>query len=115
MRLPAKTEKTTGYVMLTAGLILVIVPALTALWMFFSGAQIPQFIPIPLEETSENLDSVIVFSNVVALFLIFIIIIWAGSIFSSRGVTLIKDVKLKMVGKNLREAADLAEKVKGDD
>jgi hypothetical protein len=30
-------------------------------------------------------------------------------------VTLIKDVKLKMVGKNLREAADLAEKVKGED
>jgi len=38
--------------------------------------------------------------------------VWAGSIISSSGLTLIKDVKLKLVGKSLREAAEVAEKVK---
>jgi hypothetical protein len=43
---------------------------------------------------------------------IFAIVVWAGSIISSRGLTLIKDVKLKLVGRSLREATEVAEKVK---
>jgi len=108
-----KAEKITGYTLLAIGLILIIVPALLAFWMFLSGAQIPQLVPVPTGETSESTKSMIIFSNVCLLFFIFIIIVWAGSIISSRGVTLIKDVKLKLVGKSLREAAEVAEKVKG--
>ena len=115
MKSETKAEKISGYTMLAVGLALIIASALLAFWMFLSGAQIPQFVPIPSEETSETVKSMIIFSNVCAIFFIFIIIVWAGSIVTSRGVALIKDVKLKLVGKNLREAAETAEKVKGED
>jgi uncharacterized membrane protein len=113
MKPEKKVEKITGYTLLVVGLILIIVPALLAFWMFLSGAQIPQLVPVPTGEGSESIKSMVIFSNVCLLFFIFIIIVWAGSIISSRGVTLIKDVKLKLVGKSLQEAAEAAEKVKG--
>jgi sterol desaturase/sphingolipid hydroxylase (fatty acid hydroxylase superfamily) len=112
MKPEKKAEKITGYMLLVIGLILIIVPALLALWMFLSGAQIPQLV-VPTGETNESTKSIVIFSNVCLIFFIFIIIVWAGSIISSRGLTLIKDVKLKLVGKSLREAAEVAEKVKG--
>jgi hypothetical protein len=115
MKPETKAEKIAGYTALVIGLILIIVPALLAFWMFLSGAQIPQLVPVPTGETNEIIKSIVVFSNVCLGFFIFIIMVWAGSIISSRGVTLIKDVKLKLVGKSLREAAETAEKVKGED
>jgi hypothetical protein len=93
-------------------LILIIVPALLAFWVFLSGTQIPQLVPLPTGETSENIKSIVIFSNACVVFFIFAIIVWAGSIISSRGLTLIKDVKLKLVGRSLREAAEAAEKVR---
>lgn len=113
MKPETKAEKITGYILLVIGVILIIVPALLAFWMFLSGAQIPQLVPVPTGETSEYIKSMVIFSNVCLVFFIFIIMVWAGSIISSRGLTLIKDVKLKLVGKSLREAAEVAEKVKG--
>jgi uncharacterized membrane protein YdbT with pleckstrin-like domain len=105
-----KTEKTTGYTLLAVGLMLVIVPALAAFAMFATGAQIPQLVPIPSTESEGYVRAVAVFSNVCLTFVIIIVVVWAGSIISSRGVTLIKDVKLKLVRKSLREMAELAEK-----
>jgi uncharacterized membrane protein len=113
MKPQEKAEKITGYTLLVIGLILIIVPALLAFWIFLSGAQTPQLVPVPTGETSEYIKSMVIFSNVCLIFFIFIIMVWAGSIISSRGLTLIKDVKLKLVGKSLREAAEVAEKVKG--
>jgi hypothetical protein len=110
-----KAEKTVGYALLAIGLILIIVPALFAFSMFLMGMQIPQLVPVSSEETSDNVKSIVAFSNVCLVFFIFIIIVWAGSIVSSRGVTLIKDVKLKLVSKSLQEAAETAEKIESED
>lgn len=108
-----KAEKITGYILLIIGLIFIIVPALLAFWIFLSGAQVPQLVPVPTGEASEFIKSMAVFSNVCIIFFIFIIMVWAGSIISSRGVTLEKDVKLKLVRKSLQEAEEIAEKTKG--
>ena len=105
-----KIEKTTGYTLLIIGLILIIVPALAAFAMFLSGTQIPQFVPIPEAETESFTKAIAIFSNVCLVFFILIITVWAGSIVTGRGVTLIKDVKLKLVRKSLRDVAELAEK-----
>lgn len=113
MKPEKKAEKITGYILLVIGVILIIVPALLAFWVFLSGAQIPQLVPVATGETNELIKSMVIFSNVCLIFFIFIIMVWAGSIISSRGLTLIKDVKLKLVGKSLQEAAEVAEKVKG--
>jgi hypothetical protein len=112
MKPETKAEKISGYAVLVVGLILIIVPALLAFWVFLSGAQIPQLVPFPTGETSDSVKSIVVFSNACMVLFIFAIVVWAGSIISSRGLTLIKDVKLKLVGRSLREATEVAEKVK---
>ena len=111
MKPETKAEKISGYAALVIGLILIIVPALLAFWVFLSGAQIPQLVPFPTGE-SDSVKSMVVFINACVVLFIFVIVVWAGSIISSRGLTLIKDVKLKLVGRSLREATEVAEKVK---
>jgi hypothetical protein len=112
MKPETKAEKIGGYAALVVGLILIILPALLAFWVFLSGSQIPQLVPFPTGKTSDYLESMVIFANACVVLFIFVIIVWAGSIISSRGLTLIKDVKLKLVGRSLREAAEVAEKVK---
>ncbi len=107
-----KIEKTTGYVLLAVGLIFIIIPVVLALSILLSRTEIPQLVPVPTGETGESIESIVIFSNVCLIFFIFIIIVWAGSIISSRGITMIKDVKLKLVGKSVHEAAEIAKKTK---
>ena len=104
-----KTEKTAGYIMLIFGIALIVIPALAAFYVFLSQTQIPQFVQTP-QGQSDSVAGLIAFSNVCMVFFIFVVVVWAGSIVSSRGITLIKDVKLKLVGKSLREAVEAAKK-----
>ncbi|MDI6690754.1 MAG: hypothetical protein QME50_02660 [Candidatus Bathyarchaeota archaeon] len=106
-----KTEKIVGYVLLALGLILIIIPAILAIITFMSQSQIPQFVQIP-EGASDFVKAMAIFSNVCVFFFIFIVIVWAGSIITSRGIAIIKETKLKLVSKSLKEAVETAEKVK---
>lgn len=110
-----KIEKISGYAFLIIGLIFIILPAVLALVMFLTGWQIPQFIPIQPGETDSYVKAATTFSNACLVFFIFVILVWAGSILSSRGVTLIKDVKLKLVKKSLREVEETAEKIENEE
>jgi len=105
-----KIEKTAGYLLLAVGLIFIILPACLALWVFLNGAQVPQLVPVPSAQEAELTKAIATFSNVCLIFFIFIIMVWAGSIVSTRGVTLVKDVKLKLVKKSLDEATDAINK-----
>jgi hypothetical protein len=109
-----KIEKGTGYALLVLGLILIIIPALMAFYIFLTGGQVPQFVPVPAGQENEFAEALAAFSDVCMLFFIFIIIVWAGSIISSRGVTMIKDVKLKLVRKSLSEVAEAVKKEEED-
>jgi hypothetical protein len=100
-----KTEKIVGYTLLMIGLSFIIIPACLLLWIFLSQRQIPQLVPIPVTQ-DEFTTAFATFSNACLAFFFFIIIVWAGSIVTSRGVTMIKDVKLKLVRKNLSEATE---------
>jgi len=109
-----KIEKTVGYALLVIGLILIILPACLAIWTFLRGTQIPQLIPIPAGETSESVKSMVIFSNVCLIFFILIITVWAGSIISSRGVTLVKEIKLKVARESLSEEAEVVKEKKAE-
>jgi len=98
-------EKIVGYALLIIGLILIILPACLAILIFLNGSQIPQLIPIPATSEEEFSKAAATFSNACLVFFLFIIMAWAGSIISSRGVTMIKDVKLKLISKSLKETA----------
>lgn len=106
-----KAEKIVGYVLLALGLVLIVIPAVLAVVTLTSQLKIPQFIQTPAG-AGDFVEAMVVFSNACVFFFIFIVIVWAGSIITSRGVSLIKDVRLKLVSKSLKEAVETAEKVK---
>lgn len=105
-----RIEKAVGYSLLIVGLVLIVLPACLALWMFQSGTQIPQLVPTGVGETTEFTTAIAIFSNMCLAAFIFIILVWAGSILSSRGVAMVKDVKLKLVRKSLDEANEAVSK-----
>lgn len=107
-------EKNVGYTLLAIGLVLIIFPALLALSIFLTGATVPQLMPEPSSEQGELPMAVADFSNVCLIFFIFAILIWAGSIVSSRGVTMVKDVRLKLAKRSLKEAAGAIEKLEDE-
>ena len=48
-----KIEKGTGYAVLVLGLILIIIPALMAFYIFLTGGQVLQFVPVPAGQENE--------------------------------------------------------------
>jgi uncharacterized membrane protein len=107
-----KPEKVVGYVLLVIGLIFIILAAILAYLLFASGTQIPQFVPVPTGGEDGFAEAFATFSNVCLIFFIFIVIIWAGSIISSRGITLIKEVKLKIMEGSLGDEVEVVEEEK---
>ncbi|MGQ9726486.1 MAG: hypothetical protein ACUVQL_05090, partial [Candidatus Bathycorpusculaceae bacterium] len=91
------------------GLVLIIIAVILATITFTSQSKIPQFVQIPAE-AGEFVTAMAVFANVCVFFFIFIVIVWAGSIITSRGVAIIKETKLKLVSRSLKEAVETAEK-----
>jgi len=112
---PEKAEKIVGYTLLIIGLVLIILPAILALSIFLNGTHVPQLVPIPSQDENGFAAATATFSNVCLIFFIFIIAVWAGSIISSRGVAMEKNVKLKLVRKSLKEAAEAAEKIETEE
>ena len=100
-----KMEKITGYTLLVFGLVLIFIPVILALLVFLSAIAAPQLIP---EFTGEDefAQSFAGFGNACLIFFLLLTMVWAGSIVTSRGVTMIKDVRLKLVRKSLREVAE---------
>ena len=80
--------------------------------LFSSGGQILEFVPVPTEGEDEFAKALGNLSNVCLVFFIFTVIIWAGSIISSRGITLIKEIKLKIVEGSLGEEVEIVKKEK---
>jgi ABC-type lipoprotein release transport system permease subunit len=109
-----RAEKIFGYTLLAIGLILIIISVVLAVLMLLGVIEVPELVPAPTG-ASDYIQSMAIFSNVCLIFFIFIIMVWAGSILSSRGVTMVKDVKLKLVRKSLQEAAETAEKIEDED
>ncbi len=109
-----KIEKTAGYTLLIIGLFLLIFPAALALSILLSGSNIPRLVPMLTDPQDSFARAFADFSNVCMIFFILIIVVWAGSIVSSRGVTMIKDVRLKLAKRSLKEVAETVEKLEDE-
>jgi hypothetical protein len=107
---PRGTEILAGYVLLGIGLLFIVLPSSLAISLFVSGKQIPEFIPSPAGNQSDTASSITAFSNACLVLFLLAIPVWAGSIITSRSITMVKDVRLKLMRKNLKEAENAAEK-----
>ncbi len=114
-----KPEKTVGYVLLAVGLVLAIIPVYFGISVLFSGSSaIPEIlkaptvsfdaaripvgdgeviIPISEVDVNEIIESLFPAVNLALFLMIAVILISAGSVIMGKGVSLIKEVKLKAV------------------
>ncbi len=104
-------EIAAGYTMLVIGLFFIIFPAALALLVFLSGMEVPQLVPFVTAQSDSVAASLNVLSNVLLVLFLFGLAIWAGSIITTRGVTMIKDVRLKLMGQSIKEANVAVDKV----
>lgn len=105
-----RDEKIVGYVLLALGLGIVCFSAWLAFSIFSGAAKVPQLIYSSMG-VSDPFSSLV---NVFLLFSLLAIIMLAGSIISSRGVTLIKEVKLRVVRDLVGEQVEVLKKEKAE-
>lgn len=110
-----KIEKSVGYALLGLGLALIIVAVILALLVLLGALHVPELIPAIADEQDAFAKAFAAFSNACLIFFTLVIVVWAGSIVTSRGVTMVKDVRLKFARKSLKEVAEAVEKVENED
>ncbi len=106
-----KPEKNVGYILLVIGLILIVLPVVLACAMLLSGMAVPQLVPA-LAAEEEFSEALTTFNNVCLIGLLLIVIIWGGSIITSRSVSLIKKMELKVTREGISEETKIAKKKK---
>jgi hypothetical protein len=99
-----KSEKIIGYVLLAVGLVFVVFPTWLGYSILLGGNGLPELVP------SSSTDFTSGIANVLSVALILIIVLWAGSIISSRGVTLIREVRLKVIREDVGEEVSVVKK-----
>jgi predicted membrane protein len=120
-----ESHKIIGYVLLIVGLIVVIIAPIFAISILFNGASaIPKILETPVLSnttttsngtliSTSNLNQIIgaVFPavNVVLLLLIALILIYAGGVIMGKGVSLIKEIKLRAVREAVKEVSEEVE------
>ena len=96
-----RSEKVVGYVLLAVGLVFVVFPTWLAYSILLGQRILPQLVPASGTDTMSMAISSMI--NVLSVFFILIIVVWAGSIISSRGVTLVREVRLKVARDSVGE------------
>jgi hypothetical protein len=116
------SHKIIGYVLLVLGLVFVVIPPVFGISVIVSGGSaVPKILETPVLSgnssasnstfiSTSNLNSIIaaVFPavNLVLLFVLSLILIYAGGLIMSRGVSLIKEIKLTAVRGAVKEVSE---------
>jgi ABC-type glycerol-3-phosphate transport system permease component len=124
-KITEKPEKIVGYVLLLIGLVLVLIPACFGVLIVFAGSsaipkiletpnislngvEIPvgnEVVVIPISDTDINevMDKMFTAANLCLFLVVSLILVSAASVLMGKGVNLIKEVKLKVVSKDVSE------------
>jgi hypothetical protein len=116
------SQKIVGYVLLVIGLVVVIIPPCFGISILFGGGSaIPKILETPVlsgsTTTSNNtlistsdlnqiIKAVFPAVNLVLLFVLSLIMIYAGGVIMGRGVGLIKEIKLSAVRDAVKEVSE---------
>jgi hypothetical protein len=99
-----KPEKLTGYILLTIGFILILIPIILSMLIVLGSLPIPQYVEKPIvsgtdpsAELARVMADAFPLFNVIPTFLLFVVIVYAGSVLMGKGVGLIKEINWKIV------------------
>ena len=132
-----KPEKIVGYVLLVVGLVVVIIPTYFGISIIFSGSSaIPKILetptvsfddvtipigdetvllPISAADINEIIERTFPSVNLGLFLAIAVILISAGSVIMGKGVSLIKEIKLRAVRENVGEEVEVEKEKKGEE
>lgn len=112
----SKPEKLAGYILLIIGFILIFIPILISIQIVLGNMEMPQYVQKPSvngTDSTAELATVIADAfpllNVIPTFLLFVVIVYAGSVFMGKGVGLIKEIDWKIVKATKEETEETAE------
>ena len=102
-----KRDKNIGYLLLAVGIVLIIIPVILALSLLLGAMSVPQLVKAPSSVTDDLAIASVAFSNACLIFFVLLVMMWGGSIVSSRGISLIRHVTFKVT----REGTDTSEAI----
>ena len=113
--------KIVGYVLLVIGLIVVIIPPIFGISILFNGSSaIPKILQTPVLSNSATTSNSTIIStanlnqiinatfpavNLVLLFILSLVLIYGGGVIMGKGVSLIKEIKLRAVRDAIKEVS----------
>lgn len=109
-----KPDRVIGYTLLVIGIILIILPVGLALSLLLGGMRVPQLVQTPTGVTDAFVTASVAFSNACLIFFALLIMMWGGSIVSSRGIAMIKEVTFKLTRESLGAGAEIVKEEKTD-
>lgn len=99
-----KPEKLVGYALLIIGIVIIFIPVLISILILLGNMEIPQFVQKPSvnpsdpnAEIARMMAEAFPLLNVIPTFLLFVVLVYAGSVLMGKGVGLIKEINWKIV------------------
>jgi len=95
-----KPDRLVGYVLLIIGVILILIPVLMAILMLFGAIPSPIYVQTPPDITDQSakvIADTFPLLNIIPTFLLFVVLVYAGSEFMGKGVGLIKEISWKVI------------------
>ena len=106
-----KPDRLVGYVLLVIGVALILIPIIMSILILFSTIPIPIYVPTPTvsgtdsaAEAARVLANTFPLLNLIPTFLLFVVLVYAGSVLMGKGVGLIKDITLQVAKAPEKEA-----------
>jgi hypothetical protein len=99
-----KPEKLLGYVLLAIGLVVIFISVVIATLMLLGYVDLIEYIPKPVitgsgsdTDVARTIADLVPLFNIIPSFLLLVVLIYAGSVLTGKGVGLIKEISWKVV------------------
>jgi hypothetical protein len=108
-----KPERLAGYILLTTGLVIILITVIIAIQILLGNMQMFQYVQKPTVtgtgsdvELAKVIAETVPLLNIIPTFLLFVVLIYAGSVLMGKGVGLIKEINWKIVKAPQKEAEE---------
>jgi hypothetical protein len=106
-----KPDELAGYILLIIGVVMILIPVVMSLLILFGTMAPPIYAPTPtVNGTDSNAEAARVLAdtfpllNTIVTFLLFVVLVYAGSVLMGKGVGLIKNITLQVATASEKEA-----------
>lgn len=99
-----KPDRNIGYSLLMIGIVLILIPVIMSLLILIGVMPLPMYVPTPTvtgtdpaTELARVWAAAFPLFNIIPTFLLFVVMVYGGSVFMSKGVGLIKEINWRIV------------------